>query len=85
LTSSQDLKKRAASAGLPVLEHSLILGQKMAHFSCPVSNGAQRGRELLFLCCFPYNFTKEQAIARDRLKWFVTLYLWIVVEGEKRR
>lgn len=56
-----DLKKRAASAGLPVWEHSLILGQKKnaAHISsCPVSNRAQHGRELLCLCSFPCNFTK---------------------------
>lgn len=57
-----DLKKRAASAGLPVWEHSLILGQKKknaAHISsCPVSNRAQHGRELLCLCSFPCNFAK---------------------------
>ncbi len=53
-----------------------------AHSSCcPVSNGAQHGRQLLCLCCFLYNFTKVQAMAREEFKWFVALYLWIVVVG----
>lgn len=62
--------------------------ENVTHISSfPVSNGAQHGREFLFLCCFPYNFTKGQAMARDGFKWFVTLYLWIVAEGrgKKRR
>ncbi len=59
-----------------------------AHSSCcPVSNRAQHGRQLLWLCCFLYNFTKVQAMTMEEFKWFVALYLWIVVvgRGEKTR
>ncbi len=37
-----------------------------AHSSCcPVSNRAQHGRQLLWLCCFLYNFTKVQAMTME--------------------